>query len=121
MLSINEFTIVGKLLKAMPGQTNSGTNFTRLFVESERLSANGTVTDHFEIGCWSTSTKDAAEKLAEGATVAIVGRIASNTYTDKNGARRLSYNLVADRISGDNPAPTPVAEPDFITEDDLPF
>lgn len=117
MIAVNEFILVGKMIKKMPGQTSSGTEFTRIFIESERKTKDSTVTDHFEVGAWGPSVREAVQGIPEGSTVAIVGRVTSNTYTDKTGVRRLSYNLVADRITGDD-MPVPTVN---ITEDDLPF
>ncbi len=119
MLAVNEFILVGKAIKVMPGQTSNGTAFTRIFLECERKSKDAMVTDHFEVGAWSEFARKAAEGISEGYMVAIAGRVASNTYTDKMGVRRLSYNLVADRITVDE-APQEPAFP-AITEDDLPF
>lgn len=44
---------------------------------------------------WNTVAKQAEEKIKKGARVTIMGKIVYRKYTDKNGVKRISTEIVA--------------------------
>jgi single-strand DNA-binding protein len=51
------------------------------------------------VNLWERAAEAAAEELRKGDGVMAVGRLTSNSYTDKDGNKRESIEMTADRIA----------------------
>lgn len=98
-------------------------------------------TDFFDIVAWRGTGELCGKFLMKGKKVAIVGSIQTGTYTDKNGAKRVTWDVVADEVEfltpmGEapkydapaqySPAPQTVSNPveaafEKVDDDELPF
>ena len=54
--------------------------------------------DFFNIVVWGKRAETCANYLKKGLQVAIQGRIQNNNYTDKNGVKQYSVEIVADNV-----------------------
>ena len=95
-------------------------------------------TDFIDIVAWRGTAEFVSRYFRKGQLVAVSGSIQTRNWEDKNGAKRVSVEVVADEVffaepkrdsvRGDRPAPSdfdaPLAAPsDFqeIDDDELPF
>lgn len=116
---INSAVIMGRLT-ADPElrQTQSGISVARFSVAVERpYSKDGErQTDFLDVVAWRNTADFVCRYFAKGQMIAISGSIQARTYTDRDGNRRKSVEIVADGVSfcGDKPerkAQTYDAEP----------
>ena len=90
-------------------------------------------TDWHRVVVWGRQAEVLAEYLKKGSQVHIEGRIQTRSWTDNDGAKRYTTEIVASRIQmlgrpEDRKTPEPVDEPEAPTEasepngeDDIPF
>ena len=102
-------------------------------------------TDWIPLTAFSKTAETLMQYTSKGSKILIVGKLQTNNYTDKNGNKRTSYDVIVDRFEfldskGDNQQQTqqqnnsPFANTDFnsndpfetnnateIGDDDLPF
>lgn len=52
-----------------------------------------------DVVCWDFLAKDAAVSLVKGDRVVIIGRLAQQTYTDKDGAPQTKLEITIDEIA----------------------
>jgi single-strand DNA-binding protein len=64
---------------------------TGKWVEKDKLFINAT--------CWRDHATLAAENLNKGDSVAIMGKLKQNEYTDQAGQKRISYEIEATTVS----------------------
>lgn len=116
---INTAVIMGRLT-ADPElrQTQSGISVARFSVAVERpYSKDGErQTDFLDVVAWRNTADFVCRYFVKGQMIAIFGSIQARTYTDRDGNRRKSVEIVADGVSfcGDKPerkAQTYDAEP----------
>ena len=105
---INSAVIMGRLT-ADPElrETQSGISVARFSVAVERpYSKDGErQTDFLDVVAWRNTADFVCRYFVKGQMVAISGSIQARTYTDRNGNRRKSVEIVADGVSfcGDKP------------------
>ncbi len=85
--------------------------------------------DFFRIVTFNKTAENCGSFLAKGRKVGVSGAVQINDYTDKEGNRRQSVEVIADEVEflspkgdGDNPPPakkTSTLEP--VSDDTLPF
>jgi single-strand DNA-binding protein len=101
---------------------------------NERDKVNGQWTDHTEwhrVVVFNAPAENCARNLSKGSKVIIQGKLRSREYTDKTGAQRKSWEIIADRVefAGRPPArqstptdsayaPAPATP---FPQDDIPF
>lgn len=56
-------------------------------------------TDFIPVVAWENSANFITRYFKKGSMIAIQGRLQSNQYEDKNGQRRTSYDVIAERVS----------------------
>lgn len=138
---LNHIVIMGRLTRdPEKRQLNDGTPVTSFSVACERgfKSANGEKqTDFIDCQAWR-STADFVEKYFHKGSMAIVsGRLQIRDWTDKNGNKRRSAEIVADNVyfgeskksasessgsSYEDPTPKGIdAGPEEDNPDDYPF
>jgi len=90
-------------------------------------------TDWHRIVVWGRQAEVLAEYLKKGSQIHVEGRLQTRSWTDNDGARRYTTEIVASRIQmlgrpEDRRSPEPVDEPDVAASvaepdggDDIPF
>lgn len=139
---LNHITLMGRLTRDPEmRRTGSGiavTGFT-LAVDRDFKSQDGQKeTDFIEIVAWRQTGEFAAKYLTKGRMAVVSGRLQIRSWTDKDGNKRKSAEVVADNVyfadskkdaAGQAPlpdypvAPAPISEYAEIEDDDsdLPF
>lgn len=129
---LNCITVGGRLTKSPElRRTSEGTAVCSFTIACDRDYQKDEV-DFFDIVAWRSTAEFAEKYLDKGRLVTIVGRLQIREWTDKNGSKRRSAEIVADHIyfgdsKKDNSAPVTRGvdvEADFPMLDDseeLPF
>lgn len=99
---LNRVILMGRLT-AEPDyrQTESGTALARFTLAVERdFSGQGKEreTDFLDVQTWRGTADFVNKYFCKGQLVAVQGRIQVRNYTDKNGDKRRSWDIVADQV-----------------------
>ena len=139
MASVNKVLLLGNLgrdpeLRSTP-KGNQVLNFpmatTRRWKDRETDEVHDQ-TDWHRIVVWGRQAEVLSEYLKKGSQVHIEGRIQTRSWTDNDGAKRYTTEVVASRIQmlgrpEDRKTPEPVDEPEAPSDasepsdDDIPF
>ena len=139
-MSMNRVTIMGRLTSDPDFRTLtcgiSNASFT-LAVERDHSSKEdgSRESDFLDVVAWRSTADFAAKYLAKGRMVAVDGRLQIRNWEDKNGNKRKSVEIIAERIyfadskrAEERPAQTTHAQAEpadyaVVTEadDELPF
>lgn len=101
---INTVILMGRLT-ADPdsGQTQSGTAYCRFTVAVDRKFADKTTgerqADFINVVAWRQTAEFINKYFSKGRMIIIEGSLQNNNYTDKNGVKHYSYDVVADNVS----------------------
>ena len=132
---INSAVIMGRLtyepeLRATP----SGVSVVRFQVAVDRnyqKAGENRKTDFIDCTAWRQTAEFVCKYFHKGSMIAVEGSLQTDNYTDQNGEKRKSVQLVASQVSfcgskaesgAQTVAPAPVAEFEPIDDgDDLPF
>ena len=101
---INTVILMGRLT-ADPdsGQTQSGTAYCRFTVAVDRNFADKTTgerqADFISCVAWRQTAEFINKYFSKGRMIIIKGSLQNNNYTDKNGVKHYSYDVVADNVS----------------------
>lgn len=131
---LNHISIMGRLTAAPElKRTASGksvTNFT-LAADRDFKGPNGEKqTDFFEIVAWGNTAEFVTKYFGKGRMAIVAGRLQSRDWTDSNGNKRKTWEIVADNVYfGDSKTePTkaysePASDNPYSDsdDDDLPF
>lgn len=136
---LNRVIMMGRLT-AEPEckNTQSGTPMVRFTLAVDRDYSQGDErqTDFLDIQAWRKTAEFVSKYFHKGQLVAVQGRIQTGSYTDKDGNKRKSWDIVADQVyfaeskrdSGGRDVNVerddePSAGGDFVpvADDDLPF
>ena len=101
-MSLNRVTIMGRLTRDVElRHTQSGTavaSFT-LAVDRDYKGQNGErETDFIDVAAWKGTAEFAAKYLAKGRMAVVEGRLQLRDWTDREGSRRRSAEVVAEHI-----------------------
>lgn len=102
-MSLNRVSIMGRLTRDPDLRyTTSNVAVASLSVAVDRDHSNredGTrETDFLDVIAWRSTAEFAAKYLAKGRMVAVDGRLQSRNWEDKNGNKRKSVEIMAERI-----------------------
>ena len=99
---MNKVTLTGRITaKPELRHTGSDVPYTRFSIAVNRnfSSANGERgTDFFNVIVWRRQAENVCQYLDKGSLVGIEGRLQSGNYTDKDGNKRTSIDVVADNV-----------------------
>ena len=99
---MNRVELVGRLTaKPELRYTNSNIAYTRFSIAINRVVANAQgekETDFINIVAWGKQAENVANYLDKGRLVAVEGSIQTGSYTDKDGNKRTSFDVRADRV-----------------------
>lgn len=129
----NRIILIGRLttdpeLKTTP----TGTNVTSFSIAVDRgfkTKDGEKQTDFINIQAWRTNAEFICKYFSKGKLIGIEGSLQSRNYTDKEGNKRTSFEVVADRAffteskGTGAPAEQPSNVEDFevVSDEDLPF
>ena len=100
---MNNVVMIGRLTKD-PELKYIGTNNTSLCSFSIAVDRPFTKkddevkADFFNVVVWGKTAEHCANYLKKGRKVAIKGRFQNNNYTDKDGVKRYSLELIAEQV-----------------------
>ncbi len=100
---MNNVVMIGRLTKE-PELKYTGSNNTALCnfsIAVDRPFAkkdDETTADFFNVSVWGKIAETCSKYLKKGRQVAIKGRFQNNNYTDKDGVKRYSVELVAEQV-----------------------
>lgn len=136
---MNKVLLVGRLtIKPELKYTNTNTPYTRFSVAVDR-GVNSTtgekITDFINVVTWRKQAEIVCQYLNKGSLVSIEGRIQTGNFTDKDGNKRYSTDVVSEnvrflesksqsqaRMSSDSATPYDFQEPsNDISVDNDPF
>ena len=100
---INSIVLLGRLtadpeLRA----TASGLNVTAISIAVERSGTDtdgNRRTDFINIVAWRQTAEFICRYFRKGQQIALTGELHSRSYTDRSGAKRTAYEVVADSVS----------------------
>ena len=99
---MNRILIMGRLTKEPElRRTQNGTAVASLSIAVDRdfKSANGErETDFFNVIAWKSTAEFVCNYFQKGRAIAIDGRLQSRNWTDKDGGKRVSIEIVADSV-----------------------
>lgn len=102
-MSLNKIILMGRLTKD-PELRYTPSNVPvcsfDLAVDRDRIDKQSgeRETDFFEVTCWRGVAEFASKYLSKGVRVAVDGRLQMRDWTDKNGIKRRSAEVVADNV-----------------------
>ena len=99
---MNKVCLVGRIT-AKPELRYTGSNvaYTRFSVAINRTFNNAQgqrEADFINVIVWRRAAENVANYLDKGSLVSIEGRIQTGSYTDKDGNKRTSFDVVADSV-----------------------
>lgn len=102
-MSLNRVSIMGRLTRDPDLRyTMSNVAVASLSVAVDRDHSNkedgSRETDFLDVIAWRSTAEFAAKHLAKGRMIAVDGRLQARNWEDKNGNKRKSVEIIADRI-----------------------
>ena len=98
---INSVVLMGRLT-AEPElrSTQSGTSLTRFTIAVNRYSKDGeNKTDFIDVTAWRKTAEFVSRYFHKGSMIALQGSIQTDNYTDRDGNKRKSFQIVANNVS----------------------
>lgn len=134
---MNSVQLIGRLTRDPEVRyTDGGSSIARfsLAVDRRFKQENGADADFINIVSFGKTAEFIEKYFHKGMKVALNGRIQTGSYTDKDGKKVYTTDIVAENVefceskgnSANNEAPAPASDGDFMsvpdgTEDELPF
>ena len=99
---MNKVTLTGRIT-AKPELRHTGSNipYTRFSIAVNRTFSNSNgerETDFFNVIAWRRQAENVGQYLDKGSLIGVEGRLQSGNYTDKDGNKRTSIDVVADNV-----------------------
>lgn len=100
---MNSLTLIGRLTKdpELRYISSTGNAVARFSIAVNRPFAKkdaDVTADFFNIVVWGKRAETCANYLQKGLQVAIQGRLQNNNYTDKNGVKQYSVEVIAENV-----------------------
>lgn len=98
---LNHITIMGRLTKDPEmRRTGSGVAVTSFTIACDRdFGSNGEKeTDFVEIVCWRNTAEFVSKYFSKGRMAVVSGRLQIRSWTDKDGNKRRTAEIVADNV-----------------------
>lgn len=120
MASFNKVIIIGNISSEVElKQTQSGTSVCSFNVAVNRYSKepNEAKADFFTVVAWQAKAEFVSRYFAKGKPILVCGRLENREWTDKNGNKRISTEIIADEVSfvGNNSSNEAKSEPSTYT------
>lgn len=99
MAQFNKVILAGHLVRDPElKQTASGESVTTFSLAVNRTGKNGEC-DFFDVTAWRKTAELVATYLKKGRPVLVCGRLQNRSWTDKQGNKRTSAEIVADEVA----------------------
>lgn len=99
MAQFNKVILAGHLTRDPElKQTTSGESVTTFSLAVNRTGKNGEC-DFFDVTAWRKTAELVATYLKKGRPVLVCGRLQNRSWTDKQGNKRTSTEIVADEVA----------------------
>lgn len=99
---MNKVILIGNLTRDPElSETTNGTSVCRLGIAVQRdfASADGTrEADFFNVTVWSARAETCGKYLKKGNKIAVVGRLQTRSYEDKDGVKRNVTDIIASEV-----------------------
>lgn len=99
---MNKIIIIGNATRdPEAGSTKGGTTWARVGVAANGYTnkeTGETHSDFFDVFASGTLAEAVQKYVKKGKKIAVIGRMSRKTYTDRDGARRVSWSLIADSV-----------------------
>ena len=97
-MSLNRINVMGRIGKDLElRRTQSGKAVTSFPIAVDR-DGKDAGTDWFDVVAWERTAEFAAQYCAKGRKVVVDGRLQARDWTDKDGGKRRSAEVVADNV-----------------------
>jgi single-strand DNA-binding protein len=100
---MNTVSLIGRITKDLELKSfNEGKGFyTRFTLAINRVPYKDSQpeADFISIVAWSGLAEALCKNLKKGSQIAVTGRLSSNSYTDKDGNKRYSTEVVAENVA----------------------
>ena len=140
-MAFNKVIIVGNISSEVElKQTQNGTSVCSFNVAVNRFSKepNDPKVDFFTVVAWQTKAEFVSRYFSKGKPILVCGRLENRSWTDKNGSKRISTEIIAEEVSfvGNNESTTEAKPQPYVpsaytsnnqnfegitTDGDLPF
>ena len=121
---LNKVILQGRLTKDVElRRSSSGVAVGMVLIAVQRSFKNkegGYDTDFFDVTFWGKTAENVAEFFHKGDAILIEGSIRQNRFTDKNGNKRTTYGIVAEKFRF-NAGAQRVEPEDDLDDEELPF
>ena len=101
MAELNKVILIGRITKDPELKTTpSGVSVTAFSIAVNRKTVkDGTkIADFLNIVAWRTTAEFVAKYFKKGQAILIVGSIQTRSYEDKQGNKRIAFEVVADEV-----------------------
>ena len=96
---MNKIIISGNLTRDPDfNETSSGKSVARMSIAVNRQYCKDNTVDFFNLTAWNKTAEICAKYLHKGSKVIVEGKLQTNQYDDKDGNRRIAYDIVIDQI-----------------------
>lgn len=96
---LNHVSIQGRICNDIElRKTGSGTSVTTFTVAVDRDFSKEKETDFFEVVCWKNTADFVSKYFSKGRMIIIAGRLQKRSWTDKDGNKRSTVEIVADNV-----------------------
>ena len=107
---MNSITLIGNICNDLElKQTQSGKSVLTFNLAVNRPYVKD-VTDFIPIVIWSQTAEYLVKYAKKGTKVAVLGKLTTRTYEDKNGTKHNAFDVVADSVEICEPARTNATE-----------
>lgn len=79
-------------------RTNSGTAVASFTLAVERDFSKDKETDFFDVVCWKNTAEFVSKYFSKGRMAVVSGRLQTLSWTDKEGHKRKTVEIVADNV-----------------------
>lgn len=113
MASFNKTIIAGNISSEVElKQTQNGTSVCSFNVAVSRYSKDTqeTKADFFTVVAWQAKAEFVSRYFSKGKPILVCGRLENRSWTDKNGNKRISTEIIAEEVSFIGSAPESTTE-----------
>lgn len=115
---MNKVFLTGRITKDIELRETEKYKVTRFTLAVDRKKDE---TDFISCSAWDRTAELLSVYCAKGSRIAIAGRIQTGSYTDRNGEKKYTIEVVADSIEFLDPKKQDKVEPDKVDDENLPF
>ena len=122
---MNNCNFVGRITRDLELKyTTNGVSYVRFTLAISRVGKQKETTDFIDMIAWRGLADNMSKYCSKGSQISVTGMLQSNNYTDSNGKKQYSMNVVADNVQflskkkkGENSNAIKLN----LTDDNLPF